>query len=290
MHWIIQSNFYRKSEPSWQHYEDFIQCLKVAGVKHTVVDVAPFGLELTPKPIVEPGELCVVFGSISMSEVAAKHNWTPGICNEGGQFDQRVWGKAYWKLALNHDAAFLEFNAIPEFQDMVFLRPVHDYKSFTGSLVDWPWVKQQQEHLKAVSVKYREDRRTLCADTPMVIASPKKLLREYRFFIVGKKVLAGSQYRLAGEKVTRRCLQKTADPMDTTAYLHDETAMMTAETAAEAYRPAPAYSLDIAVIDTGVKTSFPICKIIEINCINHSGFYAADMLPMVMELEKIYAA
>lgn len=288
MHWIIQSNFYKKDEPSWQDYENFIESLKRAGIRYTIVSIAPFSQELTPEITTEPNERYIAFGSIAMVEIAHKRNWYPGVCNQGGQFDQRVWGKAYGKLALNHDAAFLEFKNIPKFQGMAFVRPVHDFKSITGALVDWEWVHTQQQRLKSVDVNYREGRRTLCADTPVAIASPKKLLHEYRFFIVDGKVLAGSQYRLSGEKVTRRCLWKTIDPSDATGYLHDAVALSTAEAAAEAYNPATAYSLDIAVVDEGA--SFPICKIIEINCINHSGFYAAYMGPVIKELERYYEA
>lgn len=294
MHWIIQTNFYKPDEPPWQHYENFIESLRRAGIRYTIVSIAPFSQELIPEITTEPNEHYIVFGSIAMTEIAYKRNWHPGVCNQDGQFDQRVWGKAYGKLALNHDAAFLEFKNIPKFQGMVFLRPVHDFKSITGCLVNWEWVYTQQQRLKSVDVNYRADRRTLCADTPVAIASPKKLLREYRFFIVDGKVLAGSQYRVDGEKVTQDTL-KPGNCSDLITEFHGVAALGTAEAAIEKYSPASAYSLDIAVISNGKGSTvcggkFPVCKIIEINCINHSGFYEADMSPVIKELEHYYGA
>lgn len=270
MYWVVQENI--RDE---QSYDDFISALTELEVSHTVVSLVPFSHEMNPE-VVPTDDRVIVMGSISMSEAARKRGWLPGTwTNEN--FDQRVWTKAYGSHCLNADAEFCTMEQIQPFDGLRFMRPVHDFKSMSGSLVNWDWVKQQQDHLSNVSVHYREDRRSLCHDTPVSLSADKRIHLESRFFIVGGKVLAGSHYRCRGERKNIQIAGAQSDNMSRACWDF-------AQTMTDLWQPTSAFVLDTALVADGERW---VDKVIEINCINHSGFYAADMRPVIKAIEEM---
>ena len=90
----------------------------------------------------------------------------------------------------------------------------------------------------------------------VVVAGVRQIRRECRFFVVGRRVITGSQYRV-GARVAY-------------APVIDEAMTRYAQRMADKWSPAEAFCLDIAETDEGY-------RVIEINCINSAGFYAANI-------------
>jgi hypothetical protein len=91
----------------------------------------------------------------------------------------------------------------------------------------------------------------------LVWASPKEILAEYRCFIVNGKPVTSSQYRKDG----------VVDYQNTDNYAE---LMCYAQKMADLWSPCPTFVLDIA------KNRFGDFKVLETNCFNCSGHYAAD--------------
>lgn len=116
-------------------------------------------------------------------------------------------------------------------------------------------------------------------DSLIQIATPKKILKEFRFWVVGGQVITGSQYRLGNRTVY--------DP------LVDRDAWEFAQYAVKMFQLADAFVIDIAMIDVELESGWglgvdPRYKIVEAGCINSAGFYRADLQKLVMALEDFY--
>lgn len=273
MHWVVQENIREEKE-----YGTFIGHLSALKVPHTIVKVIPFSHEMIPEPVLPPGTPVTSWGSVSMGEAAAKRGWKPG-CWLNGNFDQRVWSMEYGKYCLNADPEFCTLEQIMPFEGQRFLRPVHDFKAMTGAVVDWEWVKQLQERFAEINVHFREDRRVLCHDTPVSLSPVREIDAESRFFVVDGKVRAGSYYRAGGVKLLKRI----------TAKWEHTGSWDFAQEMAELWQPDRAFVIDVAEIhrDKTSSGNWPDCSVIEINCINHCGFYEADMRPVIKAVEAM---
>lgn len=288
MFWVIQENIKREAG-----HEDLMQGLRDEGCPHALVTLIPFSHEMMPKIALElnSGEIeyrlasesdphfpnngsrqIVVMGSISMSEAAQERNWTPGAWLNDN-FDQRVWLEKFGNHCLNHDAKFTTLVQIAAFTGQRFIRPVDDLKSMAGSVVDWEWVQTQQGHLGTVSTRWKPGRRVLCADTPISMASVKDIDCQARFFVVAGRIVAGSWYFLGLSRVSQRINIKNVP-------WSDAGVVEFAQSMVDLWSPAPAFVLDI-----GHEPDGRFC-VIEINCLNHSGYYHCDMKSVVAAMER----
>ena len=99
-----------------------------------------------------------------------------------------------------------------------------------------------------------------------MISDVKTIYKEFRFFVIDSKLVAGSLYKLEN----RHCLDKNIEP----------DAHRFASKMIELWQPARAFVIDIALTEDGY-------KIVEVNCINSAGFYAADVSKIVNAMQAI---
>jgi hypothetical protein len=263
MFWVVQNNI--RDEAS---YESFIQALRDLNVEYAVVKVIPFSHECIPEISTE-GQRIVAFGSTTLDLVAKRNRWEPGtFLNEN--HDQRVWSKAYGDNMLNADAEYFEFCKVPAFDGSKFIRPVEDMKVFAGAVIHGT----ELAHWQGLTLALADDFSTLTPKTVVSVSSVKEITTETRFFVVSGKVVAGSIYRLNGQLHYER---RTEDFRDDWQF---------AQRMVDLWQPAEAFVLDIAFTMDEDWTN-PAFKVIEVNCINSSGFYSADMRPVVEAIEKL---
>lgn len=103
-------------------------------------------------------------------------------------------------------------------------------------------------------------RTTLKADDPIIIAPLTKIYTENRFFVIDGVIVTGSLYKRGSQVCYQNLDGGVADPE----------LMSFARAMVDTWQPNRAYTLDIASTSEGY-------KVIEINAINSSGFYACDM-------------
>jgi hypothetical protein len=246
MYYILQGNTFHEDG-----HLRLVKALERLGLKYEIIDVLPFVEELqfttTRKDV-------FVFGSIKLCRLAAKYPWLPGAYTMTPQH-MDLCEEKYQDLMLNFvDSAILPVGELDlSNEECIFIRPVEDNKLFKGGVyTKWTW-KKTLETIESPDKHL------------MLIASPKHIYRESRFWIVGKEIATYSSYKFGSQ--TNYNL-----PVD-------ETEIEFCKKAIEIFKPAPAFVIDICLCDSGY-------KIVECGCINAAGFYSADMMKLLIALEE----
>lgn len=269
MFWLVQNNLKRDDG-----IENVIQYLKDSNKQFKLVKAIPF------TDIVINGDLAfsdvsekedyssyltipdakniVTIGSYSLARSAKKRGWTPGaFINDNYEFSKwkEGWGA---ENLLNGNAieAKIKDIVIPKEMTKIFARPSEDTKYFAGQVFERDnfcfWLEE---------VKKINDPETLSPDTSIIVSNVVDIDCEFRLFVIDGEIMTGSLY-------------KTKNQVIYSPYI-DKEALVYAKEMLEKWQPDRAFVLDIALTPKGP-------KIIEINNINSSGFYASD-IPKIIE-------
>ena len=281
MLWIVQKDLWDEAG-----YVRFVEALDHLGCDYQIIRPVPFtnrlveadfdsfanDLKDAPEPEIDENQNIMAFGATSLSRIAKARGWTPGTyTNENFTFEK--WSEGFGKEnILNSDsivARLGDYIDLSEFDDWVFVRPVLDSKTFTGEVKSKYDFKDWQQSIKFMDEFMTDeliDIPMLNKDTIISVASAKKIYSEYRLFIVNNKIVTGSMYQRGGEHIE--------DPYIEPHVIDFANQML------ETWVPASAYVLDIADTPDGL-------KVIEINNINSSGYYASDVQKIIMALEDM---
>lgn len=223
---------------------------------HEFVGLIPFSREITSdEPIV--GKDYIPYGSTALVETTMDLGWR-GLDFDLERFNYDAYYKHRYQDMLNGEFILRLEDAVRYLEtrdprELWFTRPSKDLKEYTG-LVDTAgeliaWLRDRI--LCASSGSYQ-----LSPDTRIVLAKPKTIHAEYRWFIVGGQVITGSMYRNTGQLYSEEQL--------------DPDVIAEAQSFADKWLPAQNVVMDLALTDFGV-------KVIEFNCINSSGFYKCNI-------------
>lgn len=245
--------------------EELVEVLSRYNISYSQHKVIPFIGELEPN--IDISGNVIVFGSYSMRHVVNKKGWSPGCFVVPGidEINYR-----WQKYMLNHDAKFCTFEQSLEYADKnndFFIRPVADSKVFSGTIMNY---QELHEWWNKVVILEEDDGTSLRGSTPVMIASPKNIYKEYRFWVVKRKIVTGCLYKLGN----RILYQNIDSGLDMAVQV-----FASSFTEYRVWQPTEAYCMDIALTDDGF-------KIIEINCMNAAGLYEANIGLLVESLEQ----
>jgi hypothetical protein len=139
---------------------------------------------------------------------------------------------------------------------------VADGKAFTGYITEWFAFELWRRSVMELS---DEDSRQMSGDTLVMVSDPVQIYSETRTWVVKGEVVTASEYK-RGNKSHQ---SSTVEPR----------IIEFAQARASEWSPNEAYCLDVADTPNGL-------KIVEVNCLNASGFYKADMSKLVAALEE----
>lgn len=265
MHWILQNNLF--NEKGW---EDLVACLERFNIPYSVHKVIPFIGQIEPDA--NPDGKVICFGSYSLRHLAKEKGWFPGVYDLAPYtFEEQL--KHWGDKMLNADSIVSRFeDAVVN--DIKFIRPIDDTKSFAGRTIEPEEFKKWQYDVCQLKV---EDGSTINNDTLIQVSSPKKIYSEYRCWIVDRKIVTISQYKLGD-----RIVYKNVDNAEGRAAHSFAWSVLKgnifANTTLDGWMPQPAFVLDVCETPDG-------WKIVEINTINSAGFYAANITELVTALE-----
>jgi hypothetical protein len=245
MFWILQRNLF--NEQAFQSLQDQ---LVVQETPHAVVHLRPFVHDIEPD--VDVAGPVFVCGSTGMRHVAKRKGWQPGYFDDN--LDYRLLLQHYGKRMLNDDARVLPLQDAHITDSHAFVRPAGDDKQFAGQVMTQ--AEFSEWRLRVVALEGESTYTTLGAKDLIVIARAKPLHAEYRFYVVDGNVVTGSLY-------------KRGDRVHYDAHVDSDVTRF-AQECADIWCPSRAFCLDIADTPDGL-------KVLEINAINSSGFYACDM-------------
>jgi hypothetical protein len=178
-----------------------------------------------------------------------------GLFYDYDAFDQAVYQKLDLPL-LNKGAIVIsaEKAKYMTFSEPKFVKPSSDGKAFVGKIL-FP-----EETVEQLILGQMHNPKIW--DETILIAPEKKVLKEWRFFVINGEVVTGSQYHENNELKVREFSYSNTD---------DVNALSCAKEYAKLYQPAEIFTLDICL--EGNNT----WSIVEYNCFNCSGLYKNNL-------------
>jgi len=252
MKFIIQDNLISK-----KNLDGILE--GVRGLPHVRVNLTPFSRDISPDWVLEEKDW-IPYGSTLFITLADELNWK-GCYSDLAKFNYKASVENRNDM-LNTGQIIplreaIEFLKSQDPRSMWFVRPSEDRKQFSGQTVNamegWEWFEDAMNCASSGSYQ-------LPGDTDIVISSPKEIMAEWRWFIVGGKIISGSMYRRRNQLYLLKEL--------------DEDVIKEAQSMADVWLPHPCCVMDTAVTKNGV-------HVIEFNSINGSGFYQHD-IPAIM--------
>ena len=272
MLWVLQNNFY--SEAGYSRLVDGIKRLSLPFV---IVKPVPFthrllpaeadtsssrvDVEAIPEAVIDASQPIIPMGSYTLARIGQKRGWRPGAML--ANLDYETWALAWGPgRLLNPNARVCRFEDANFDDETAFVRPVEDSKSFAGKVFE----RGEWRGWKARVLENCQPADALNRDTEVLIAVPVTIYSETRCWVVGGEIVTVSGYK-RGKQVLY------------TAGADDEVLRFASECIRH-WTPNVAFVLDIAQTQDG-------CRIVEVNCLNAAGFYAADTVKLISALEDL---
>ena len=253
--------------------QEFEDTRKLAGaldrlqISYSWHRVVPFVGDLIPEPIVDDPERVVMFGSYTLWRYAQANNYRPGVFKLTPFVHETVWQPF---LLNGADALFLTLREVPEKladdgRDW-FVRPVDDSKEEPGNVKPARVIVELAQQVLALD-ETEIPKGSLRHDTQLMLTEPARILKEWRLWAVNGEIITYSLYKEGSRVVYRHEI--------------DDDALAFARRLVEINPDyAPAYVIDICRTDEGL-------KMLETNCINAAGFYAADLVKLAKAIEEL---
>lgn len=147
-----------------------------------------------------------------------------------------------------------------------FIRPVADNKEMAGTVMSTAEIISMAEQV--IKLKKKEiPRGSLRHDTELMLTTPIRIMKEWRLWVVGGRIVTWSLYKEGSRVVYRHEI--------------DDDALAFAQRMADLNpRYSDAYVIDICRTADGL-------KLLETNNINSAGFYVADLTKMIEAIESL---
>ena len=256
MYYVIQENLFRE-----HHFHTLIDHLKRYKLDYELVAYRPFVHNVEVKT---DRKDVWFFGSVNAAMVLGQKDWNPGIMyNDNHNFENYI--KVFGSNLLNSDGIIKEFKIMDGPKDFKFFaRPTRDTKIFESKV--WRLDEWNQYVKQTIISKTFTD---ICNETKVLVSTPKdNIQQEIRCWIGDGEPVTMSQY-----KIGRRVNMLNMD--------NNQESYIFAKKMAKLFSPSRAYVLDICLYEDDY-------KIVEINCMNMSGFYDANMSKLIQSLEKTF--
>lgn len=263
MKWIIEKGLFK------ENLERLYIVLEKQGIDYEVVKYIPF----------QGGSYsfdsdCFFYGSLEFAAQLRKETECT-IFSTPEFYDCTKYYPAFGEWLINGDYMMLPYGDllrragfISEFFGMgehrlFFVRPNSGEKTFTGMTMATKIIKQDMEFVERYS--------KIPPDTLIIIASAKKIYKEYRFIMRGNEVVTGSLYKIDGNNETK--LIKSEDEAFSFAKIIGGKAK---------YRTDPMWTLDIAELESGK------LGVLEIGGFSCAGWYDCDVDKIIKNVKQIF--
>lgn len=252
MQWILQA------------FEDTLKLepiLERMGLPHSTHKVVPFEGTLIPEPTIADRNNVVLFGSYTLWRYAQQYNLRPGVFKLRPFLYEDAW-HAY--LLNGANAKVVRLRDIPALtladDQLVFMRPVDDSKEEPGRVWKVADLKALAHKVCALPI---EDipMGALRHETEVMLTKPVEIQKEWRIWVVKDRIVTFSLYK-EGPRVIYR------------PEIDDDAMTFAQMLVTENPGYADAYVMDICRTADGL-------KMLETNCINAAGLYAADLSKLV---------
>lgn len=224
-----------------------------------------------------PGSCVVTHGDIDLvTRVLDDQIWTPGAFASVDRFFCSHYYSHFGRFLLNRDYIMLPYAELPRCKkllfgtlgrdDTLFVRPDSPLKLFTGMTISRSTFDRDYEFMGFYEFPI---------ESMVVVSSPKTIVSEWRFVVVDRNIVTGTQYIERNEKVSRLADDPNA--------LDFAKSVLTTE-----YEPDPVWVLDVC------KTDDNNYHLLEIGGFSFAGLYASNKDAVVQAVsavaERVHAA
>lgn len=249
MHYVVQTNLF-----SEEGHDRLIASMDAMGLSYELVKLLPFVDEI-PAKTDRKDVWC--FGALKMAKLAPLCDWQPGVIMTANH-DFEVYRGHYGDNLLNNDSVVTSLGdpGLDRIEGSFFVRPTLDTKSLNGTVCtagEWAVMRDRLIH------------NGLSPETSIQVAATKHVSYEHRFWVVGGRVVTGSQYK-------RRTRIDDGNPIDPELQEF-------AQAMVDKFQIAKAFVIDVCRTPDGL-------RIVECGCINCAGFYRSDVQRLLVALEE----
>ncbi|UKB84747.1 ATP-grasp domain-containing protein [Chryseobacterium sp. MEBOG06] len=255
MFFLVQANIYLDPD----HYKIF-DALKELNIDYEVINIPPgaerIDFETDRKNV-------FVYGSVTIARLAKQNSgWFPGSFY-GGNHLYEVYSQYYGENLLNHKVCIHRISEQLNWKEgeKKFIKPYNEAKIFTGKVfTEIEWKDFVFESLESESNRITEQ-------SLVQVSKAKQTIKEARLWIVGGQIIDGGYYKFNDNA-----------PFEETV---SDDGLIFANKMIELYNLEEAFVMDICLMNEG-------WKIVEINCINSSGFYPNTNVKSIIKALDIY--
>lgn len=253
--WFVQTNLGNQDV----HREISEICAR-HNYRYHGIKIIPFTIGI---PDYWPAGPIIAYGSTRFIANIARSKWRSAVFFDESIFKVSNYAFIWKKHLLNQDAYFsnlCDVHRLPFLAgDEVFCRPDGDLKEFAGEVMTFAALCNWAKTISTGNFEFDDF-------LPVLVASPKRVRREWRIFVTEDKgIIASSQYRVDG-----RLAPQEGCPIAVEEFVNDRI---------DEWCPVPAFALDVCEIDGAL-------KIVELTDFHSAGFYAANLEDIVVEVSQ----
>lgn len=265
--WIVHEHLIRNVLPTGR--PNIVDALREQGNEVVVIDYNTTNLSLDDLPTWN--DQCVVtYGSVQFVKkvtMLRRGIWRPGAFFRDQNLAYSKFSSYLGDLLLNDDFVILPYGefkrrGLDVWGGSAFIRPDTASKLFTGFVISDRDFDHEINSLEKLSNLQHED--------IIVVASPKKILGEFRFIISEGKVITGCAYSW----------DKT---LDIRSDVHPACYELAEEVSRRDWQADVVYTCDIALTE---RNGSQEARLLELNAFSCSGLYACDTKIIAKEVSK----
>ncbi|SHF11922.1 ATP-grasp domain-containing protein [Chryseobacterium vrystaatense] len=255
MYFLIQANVYLDPD----HYKIF-NALEELNIDYEVINIPPTAEKIE----FESGRKDIfVYGSVTIARLAKQNtDWFPGSFY-GGNHLYETYSQYYGENLLNHKVSVHKISEelVWKKNEEKFIKPYSEAKIFTGR------VFKEAEWKDFVFESLENQSNRITKDSMVQASEARHTIKEARLWIIGGQIIDGGYYKFNDnvpfeEKVS-------------------EDGLVFANEMIRLFNLEEAFVMDICLTDGG-------WKIVEINCINSSGFYPNTNVKSIIKALSMY--
>jgi len=269
MLWVLQTGLERG-------YGRLVVALDRVGCDYLFVKAVPFTGRLlpgdfdsptsvdpndVPEPVIDTNRPILTMGSYGLAKIAKARGWSPGAFLD--HTDYESWSTGWGSDRMLNPNAWVGCLRDARVKGTAFIRPLTDSKSFSGTVFDEAEFATWQASVRDLEAELSP----VHGGTMVLVAAPRAIYTETRFFVIDGKIVTGSLYKIGG----RVAFNEDVDP-GAEAFARECIASWT---------PSRAFVVDVALTSDGY-------RVVEVNCINAAGFYASDLQRLVAAFEDAF--
>jgi ATP-grasp domain-containing protein len=252
MQWLIQC-----TDLPDTHTGKLLEEVKKRNLPFVGIGVRPFTHDIIDLEKSDPKAPSMFYGSTQLIQmISSWQDFRPGAYYQKEWFDPREWIKKRSDM-LNQEIQEITVKELRSnwVDEPMFIKSVEP-KWLTGMVI---------EPIKEDHDNWMIEQSELDGDAILVMSYAQNIELECRFFVVDGKVITGSTYRWLGARTIRR-------PVDDTMHRF-------AQEVIKGWMPNPNIVIDLCQLRNGEQ------KIVELNSLNSSGFYSANVGAIVDAIE-----